>query len=155
MEARVTLTGRVGGPIEVKDTTGGIRVASFRLGSTPRSRRDGEWSDLPTTWLTVKCFGRLAWNVGGSLGKGEPVVVEGRLRTEQWQTKEGEDRERLVLNADVVGHDLNHGTANFRKVRVEPRQAEIANEEATAATDPALRTEEGERIDPDTGEIAA
>lgn len=183
MEARVFLTGRVGGPIEVFGPLDRRRVATFRLGCTPRHRdRDGEWQDQPTTWLTVKSFGRLAWNVGASLGKGEPVLVQGRMRTERWTGRDGEERERLVLHADVVGHDLTYGMAAFRKQRF--GTSVVGSSESQTDADPAsvdavsndnqpgvpiendapavadddqqeLRTLDGALIDPETGEIAA
>ncbi|TDT34050.1 single-stranded DNA-binding protein [Naumannella halotolerans] len=152
MEARVMLSGRVGGPIEVHGPPQGVRVATFRLGCTPRQRdgSSGEWTDLPTTWVTVKVFGRLAWNVGFSLGKGEPVLVQGRLRTEQWENRDGEPRERLVIHADVVGHDLTYGTTVFKK-----RESPQPRPESDDAESAPVTMADGESVDPVTGEIAA
>lgn len=110
MDAYVQLTGNVGGTVEFRNTT--VPIASFRLAHTPRVRRNGEWGDAPTTWITVTCFRALAENVKGSLHKGHPVVVAGRLRTNVW-SKEGQTYERLTLEATTVGHDLTRGTATF------------------------------------------
>jgi single-strand DNA-binding protein len=52
--------------------------------------------------------------VAASVRKGDPVVVVGRLRTSVWE-KDGQSHERLVLEADMVGHDLNRGTSAFRR----------------------------------------
>ena len=110
MDAYVQLTGNVGGTVEFRNNT--VPVASFRLAHTPRVRRNGEWGDAPTTWITVTCFRALAENVKASLHKGHPVVVAGRLRTNVW-TKDGTTYERLTLEATTVGHDLTRGTATF------------------------------------------
>jgi single-strand DNA-binding protein len=40
--------------------------------------------------------------------------VVGRLRTNVWE-KDGQTHEKLVLEADLVGHDLNRGTSAFRR----------------------------------------
>jgi single-strand DNA-binding protein len=110
MDAYVQLTGNVGGTVEFRNNT--VPVASFRLAHTPRVRRNGEWGDAPTTWITVTCFRALAENVKASLHRGHPVVVAGRLRTNVW-TKDGTTYERLTLEATTVGHDLTRGTATF------------------------------------------
>lgn len=110
MDAYVQLTGNVGGAVEFRNNT--VPVASFRLAHTPRVRRNGEWGDAPTTWITVTCFRALAENVTASLHKGQPVLVAGRLRTNVW-AKDGVTYERLTLEASTVGHDLTRGTATF------------------------------------------
>jgi single-strand DNA-binding protein len=46
--------------------------------------------------------------------KGDPVLVVGKLRTNVWE-KDGQTHERLVLEADMVGHDLNRGTSIFQR----------------------------------------
>ena len=112
MDAHVNLTGNVGGDVEYRNNS--VPVASFRLACTPRIRKNGEWVDGPTTWLTVTCFRGLATNVAGSLRRGDPVLVSGRLRTNTWH-KDGIDHERMVLEATSVGHDLTWGTSAFRR----------------------------------------
>jgi single-strand DNA-binding protein len=112
MDAYVQLTGNIGGAIEFRNN--GVPIASFRLAHTPRIRRNGEWVDAPTTWITVTCFRGLAENVAASLQKGHPVLVAGRLRTNVW-SKEGVTYERLVLEASTVGHDLSRGLSTFQR----------------------------------------
>jgi single-strand DNA-binding protein len=116
MDAYVQLTGNVGGTVEFRNN--GVPVASFRLAHTPRVRRNGEWVDAATTWITVTCFRALAENVTASIHKGQPVLVAGRLRTNVW-TKEGVTYERLTLEATTVGHDLTRGTATFFRTRTD------------------------------------
>ena len=73
MDAYVQLTGNVGGTVEFRNN--GVPVASFRLAHTPRVRRNGEWADAATTWITVTCFRALAENVTASIHRGQPVLV--------------------------------------------------------------------------------
>lgn len=119
MDAYVQLTGNVGGAVEFR--TGrltAVPIASFRLAHTPRIRRNGEWADGPTTWISVTCFRALAENVARSLNRGDPVLVAGRLRTNVWE-KDGVTYERLMLEAMTVGHDLSRGTASFTRTLTE------------------------------------
>lgn len=113
MEAFVHMTGYVGGDVEIR--RGNVAVASFRLASTPRIRRGGEWVDGQTTWLTVTCFRTLAEHVAASVTKGDPVVVVGKLRTSVFD-RDGSVVERLALEASTVGHDLLRGTAQFQRM---------------------------------------
>lgn len=115
MEAHLNMTGWVGTEVETRVTRTGFTTASFRLACTPRIRRQGDWSDGETTWLSVTCFRALAENVGSSVAKGDPVLVSGRLRTNAWTDPDGERHERLVLEATTVGHDLSRGRSVFTK----------------------------------------
>lgn len=134
MEAQLSMTGWVGGEVEFRHTqTTGTSRASFRLACTPRVRRQGTWTDDPTTWMTVICWRALAEHVASSLGKGEPVLVLGRLRTQAWDDDQGQKRERQVLDATSIGHDLSKGTAAFRRAKRQQPPADEP-EDGTAAT---------------------
>ncbi len=123
MDTAIWVTGNVGSDVELKEFREGVTFASFRLACTPRLWRGGQWGDDETTWLGVVCTRALALNVRSSLGKGDPVVVVGRLRTERWTDADGGRHERLKLEAQAVGHDLTRGTSVFR------RAPKVVNEE--------------------------
>jgi single-strand DNA-binding protein len=98
----------------------GVPFTSFRLASTPRyfDGRQGAWADGKTEWVTVKAFREVAFNVAASVHKGDPVLVHGRLQTQEWQSEAG-PRTTLVVEAVALGHDLTRGTARFaRRVNV-------------------------------------
>ena len=115
MEPRVTVAGNAGITVNHRITQSGVHVAEFTVASTRRIHKDGQWQDGATTWLNVKCLGRLAENVVASIAKGDPVIVHGRLEVDTWKPAEGETRTKTWLVADVVGHDLSRGTAAFRR----------------------------------------
>jgi single-strand DNA-binding protein len=134
MDAYVHITGHAGTDVEIR---GNGTVASFRLASTPRVRSKGEWSDGNTTWLEVSCFRALAEHVAASVRRGDPLVVVGRLRTSVWE-KDGQTHERLGLEAETVGHDLNRGITMFRRRQ---RAAADPPDVAADAQDPTELTE--------------
>ena len=111
MEAQVHITGYAGTEVESR---GNGTVSAFRLACTPRIRTKSGWSDGNTTWIEVACFRTLAQHVAQSVHKGDPVLVFGKLRTNVWE-KDGQTHERLVLEAEMVGHDLNRGTSAFQR----------------------------------------
>src|SRR5690606_29170002 len=85
------------------------------LASTPRYRKDGQWADRPTEWFTVKAWRDAALNIALSVHKGEPVIVQGRLRSQEWTSADG-PRTDHVIEAFAVGHDLMRGRASFTRV---------------------------------------
>lgn len=128
MDTLVSTSGWVGTPVDFKVSRHGVSIANFRLASTPRFVRNGQWVDGQTTWLPVTCYRGLAEHVHESIAKGEPVIVVGKLRTTTWFNAQGEERERAVLEAQTVGHDLTRGTATFRK-RERRQRAEVEDSE--------------------------
>ncbi len=136
MDAAVWVTGNVGSEVELKEFREGVTYASFRLACTPRIWRGGQWGDDETTWMGVVCTKALALNVKSSIGKGDPVIAVGRLRTERWIDSQGVLQERLKLEAQSVGHDLTRGTSVFRKTnRAAPDEHEVNVAELMVATE--------------------
>lgn len=120
-----------------KQVTGeGVPYSSFRVSARERryDSRSGQWVDGRTEWFTVKAFRDLALNLAMSVRSGDPVVVTGRLRTEEWQGKDG-PRTSVVIEADAIGHDLALGQSRF--ARIVHRSAEGGEQDSAAeAADP-------------------
>ncbi|WP_063771907.1 single-stranded DNA-binding protein [Kitasatospora mediocidica] len=114
-ETLVTMIGNVASTVTYVQTAGGVPMANFRLAATERryDRNRGDWVDGETHWVTVVAWRWLATNVVSSLGKGDPVVVSGRLRVREWDDG-GKRRSVVEIDARVVGHDLGRGTSAFR-----------------------------------------
>ena len=112
----LTLVGWVGSDVRHFSGPGTVPFTSFRMASTRRwfDRREGTWRDGRTEWFTVKIWRSGALNVAESLRKGDPVVVHGRLSTEEWQAEDG-PRTSLVVEASAVGHDLTFGRTRFAR----------------------------------------
>lgn len=113
----VTLVGNVVADPTHVQLESGVHVLSMRIASTSRryDRALGEWRDASTLFLTVSCWRALAENVAASVGKGDPVVVTGRLRVRNYPGKEGGRRISVEIEATALGHDLSRGVARFQK----------------------------------------
>ncbi|MDR0342898.1 MAG: single-stranded DNA-binding protein [Nocardiopsaceae bacterium] len=135
-EAQVFLSGYVATDPSYKLLPGGAAVAQLRVAYTPRwlNRETGEWSESPTSFLTVICWRKLADNVRMCLRKGEPVLVRGRLQVRRYEDKDGAPRIAVELDASSVGHDLARGVALFQRL---PR------DQADASARPAAETRAG------------
>jgi len=97
----------------------GRSVMSFRMASTSRRYDSGTkmWVDGQTLWVKVSCWRELAANAAQCVRKRDRVVAWGRIKTEQWKTKEGGLRSDLALDAEAMGHDLTFGVAAFDRKR--------------------------------------
>ncbi|WP_051274547.1 single-stranded DNA-binding protein [Cellulomonas sp. URHD0024] len=113
----LTVVGWIGTEVRTfHENDGGTPFTTFRLGSTRRwfDRQTGAWKDGQTEWFTVKVWRTAALNVARSLRKGDPVIVQGRLSTEEWISEQG-PRTSLVLEATALGHDLAFGSSHFAR----------------------------------------
>ncbi len=119
----VTLIGQVATQIDYKETVNGPS-ARFRFAVTPRyfDRRKDAWTDGATSFYTVWARRTLAVNLTGSVSVGEPLVVHGRLRVrDDPPDADGNRWFSAEIDATAIGHDLNRGTAAFRRVvKAEP-----------------------------------
>lgn len=104
---------------ELRYTNSGTAVSNLRVAVSERIQDPGtgEWSDGPTTFYDIQCWGRLAENVCEYLERGMRIVAEGRWVSSTWEDKEGNIQERVVLRARDLGPSMA-----FRGARPEPKQ---------------------------------
>ncbi len=138
-EAQVHIAGYAATEPKFKKVAGDTSSVRLRVAYTAR-RRDketGEWSDGPTSFVTIQCWRTLADNVSMSVHKGEPVLIMGRLQIRRFEDAEGAPRTAVEVEASSVGHDLTRGVAQFSRTRWPAVSA------ASALPDGAPRSEEG------------
>ena len=62
----------------------------------------GEWKDSEPTYVPIIVWGDQAERCNDRLKKGMPVYVEGRLKTNSWQSTDGTKKSRLEVVASRV-----------------------------------------------------
>lgn len=91
---RVILVGNLTRDIELKYTPGGTAVTDIGMAVNDRRKSaSGEWVD-ETTFVDVTLWGRTAEVASEYLSKGSPILVEGRLKLDSWET-DGQKRSKL------------------------------------------------------------
>jgi single-strand DNA-binding protein len=117
-DTQITVVGNLVDDPELRFTPAGQPVARFRVASTPRFRDNasGEWKDGDSLFLTCNVWRQAAENVAESLQRGMRVIVSGRLRQRQYETKEGEKRTVYEVEVDEVGPSLRNASAKVNKV---------------------------------------
>ena len=100
---KVILIGRVGADPEVRYMPNGTAIANIRLATNDgyKDKNSGEYVDS-TEWHRVVCFGKLGEIVSQYVKKGKLVYIEGRLKTNKWQDKNGQDR----YSTDIVANEM-------------------------------------------------
>lgn len=89
---KVILVGRLGADPDIRYSSNGTAVAKFNLATNERTPTgDGNWEDK-TEWHRIVAFGKTAETCGSYLNKGKLIYLEGSLRTNQWEDKDGVKR---------------------------------------------------------------
>lgn len=97
---RVTLMGNLGSDPELRVAGTGTSVMRIRLATTERVKKGEQWEEH-TEWHTVTVFGKRADGLTKVLSKGSKILVEGVLRTREWE-KEGVKR----YSTEIIANDI-------------------------------------------------
>ena len=100
---KVILVGNLGKDPEVRYLEGGTAVANFTLATSEsyKDRNSGE-RVTQTEWHNIVLWRGLAEVAEKWLKKGSQIYVEGKLKTRQWQDKEGNTR----YTTEIVGDNM-------------------------------------------------
>jgi len=116
-ETTITIVGNLTADPELRFTPSGAGVSDFTVASTPRifDRNANEWKDGDTLFMRCSVWREQAENVAQSLRKGTRVIVSGNLTQRSYDTKEGEHRTVVEMQADEVGVSLRRATVQIAK----------------------------------------
>lgn len=116
-ETTITLVGNLTADPELRFTPSGAAVANFTVASTPRTfdRQSNEWRDGDAMFINCAVWRQAAENVAESLQKGMRVVVQGRLKSRSYETREGERRTVFEIDVDEIGPSLRYATAKVTR----------------------------------------
>jgi single-strand DNA-binding protein len=118
-DTQITIVGNLVEDPNLRFTSSGQAVASFRIASTPRflDKQSNEWKDGESLFLTCNVWRQAAENCAESLQRGMRVIVQGRLKQRSYETREGEKRTVYEIEADEVGPSLKNATAKVNKTQ--------------------------------------
>ncbi|WP_342372375.1 single-stranded DNA-binding protein [Propioniciclava soli] len=116
-ETTITLVGNLTADPELRFTPSGAPVANFTVASTPRTfdRQTNEWKDGDAMFLNCAVWRQAAENVAETLTKGMRVIVQGRLKSRSYETREGERRTVFEVDVDEIGPSLRYATAKVNR----------------------------------------
>lgn len=134
----VQLIGRLVADPELRYTQKGSPVCDFRLACSRRYKnRDTNETQEETLFINVVAWKRQAELANDYLKKGSAILIEGRLRSRQWESNQGEKRSAIEIIANRIQFldmpSSEGGPAAESPAETFPAEAEV-KEEAEADT---------------------
>jgi single-strand DNA-binding protein len=111
-----TIVGNLTRDPEIRYTASGQANARLGIAVSRRwqNRQTNEWEER-TSFFNVVAWGDMAENISDTLGKGNRVIVNGRLEQRSWETDQGEKRSVVEVVADEIGPSLRWATASVTR----------------------------------------
>ena len=138
---KVILIGNLGSDPEVRHLDNGSVVANFNIATSESyTNKNGE-RVTQTEWHRIELWEGLAKVAEQYLKKGQPVYIEGKIRTENWQDSDGNNRTTTRIrgmNLTLLGgrsSDQSGGGSS-----PQPQQTDAAPAPASVANAPAAPT---------------
>ena len=98
---RVILVGNLTRDVDLKYLQSGSAVTEIGLAVNDRRKnQQGEWVEEPV-FVDITLWGRTAEIASEYLSKGSSVLIEGRLKLDQWE-KDGQKRSKLRVVGEVM-----------------------------------------------------
>ena len=94
--------GNLGKEPTIAYTTGGNKCASFSIAATKRYRTSNGESKETTTWIPVKCWGKMAEVCENLITKGTQVYIEGSYENSSYTTQSGEKKYNTYVNVSIL-----------------------------------------------------
>src|SRR5580698_7989394 len=100
---KVILVGNLTRDPELRYTPKGTAIAKIGVAVNRIWTNEAGEKKEEVTFVDVDVFGRTAENVGQYMRKGRPILIEGRLRLDQWDDKQtGQKKSKLGVVAETV-----------------------------------------------------
>jgi len=136
---KVILVGNLTRDPELRYTPKGTAIAKIGLAVNRVWTNEAGEKKEEVTFVDVDVFGRTAENVGQYMRKGRPILIEGRLRLDQWDDKQtGQKKSKLGVVAETVqflGSAQGGGEGGAPSAPSAPRAARPAAAAPAAAPD--------------------
>nr|WP_314565383.1 single-stranded DNA-binding protein [uncultured Campylobacter sp.] len=102
---RIVLVGNLTKPIELRYTQSGAAIGSSGIAVTRKYTLSGEKRE-ETCFIDITFFGKQAETANQYLSKGSKLLIEGRLKFDQWTDNNGQNRSKhtvAVENMTMLG----------------------------------------------------
>lgn len=117
-DINITVVGNVVSDPELRYTSNGTPVASFRIVSNTRryDQATNTWVDGTSTFLSCSAWRNLGQNVASSITKGMRVIVTGVFRDASYTDNQGNNRTAYEILVDDIGPSLRYATAEVTRL---------------------------------------
>lgn len=98
---RVIVNGNLTSDCKCEYGKSGTAYGGFCIAVNSSEKKGDVYVDVPS-FFEVKAFGKLFESQSPYLKKGANVTVEGKLKQENWETKDGAKRSKVVIVSDTL-----------------------------------------------------
>jgi single-strand DNA-binding protein len=92
---KVLLMGNLTRDVQLKSTSGGQSVADIAIAVNRKFKtKDGQDRE-EVTYVDCECWGPRAEVIAKYFSKGKPIFIEGRLKLDTWEDKDGQKRSKM------------------------------------------------------------
>ncbi len=134
---KVILMGNLTRDPELRVTPKGTSVCQIGL-AVNRTYRDSDGNNREdVTFVDVDAFGKQAEVLAKYMNKGRPILVEGRLKLDSWESKTGEKRNKLKVILEgfqFVGSRSDGGDSSYENVSPPSRKSDMGNAGASSGS---------------------
>ena len=99
---KAILVGHLGQDPEIRYSKNNTAVVNVSIATTEVWKNKEGLKEEKTEWHKVVFFGKLGEVVGEYLLKGSLIYVEGKIETQKWQDKEGNDK----YTTQIIARDM-------------------------------------------------
>ncbi|MFM6949118.1 MAG: single-stranded DNA-binding protein [Aquirufa sp.] len=143
---KVIILGNLGNDPEVRSLPSGMKVANINVATSESyTAKDGQRVDQ-TEWHRVELWDNLANVAEQYLRKGNQVYIEGKIRSEEWQDKNGATVRGYKIRATSMNLIGGRNTNENTEPRPKPEAVNIGNESAKSEAFPAQVQSEGDDL---------
>jgi single-strand DNA-binding protein len=138
---KVILVGNLGKDPEVRHLESGAAVANFPIATSETYTDKNGQKITQTEWHNVVLWRRNAEIAEKYLSKGRQVYIEGKLRTRNWQDREGNTRYTTEVVGDLLqllGSRPEEGNAPRQEQPSQAAAPAQANVQTSATNEPQL-----------------
>lgn len=115
---KVLLSGRLTRDPEPRRTDGGKTISSFTIAVNENWKNVQGEERKDVSFVECRAWGKQADSCNDNLKKGSLVLIDGKLKLEQWESKQGEKRQALrvmALTVFFLDHKSNYNQGNNKE----------------------------------------
>ena len=102
MYNKIILAGHLSKDIEIRYTQSGSAIANTAIASSRKFKGADGTQKEEVLFVDITFFGRTAEIANQYLRKGSKVLLDGRLRLDQWTDNEGQNRSKHSVNVESL-----------------------------------------------------
>lgn len=116
MSAIITLIGRLSRDPELAISAKGTTILRLSVVTNGRKYENDKWVDIDTTFWKVTAFDRLADGAADHLSKGDPVIITGKAKQDNYTDRDGNERQQISVIANSLGIDFKFAKPAINRV---------------------------------------